>query len=60
VAYQDSNYNCFYFEAAIPEVLLSLECGASRLIAMEYDWRKDRFLLFADTGTVLVVSRYRD
>jgi hypothetical protein len=57
IAYQDSEYRCFYFEAAVPERIIALEGGSSPLLCLDYDSHTDRFLLVADTGKVLVISR---
>jgi hypothetical protein len=57
VAFQDSSYNAFYFEAANPAVMIPLNAGNMKLICMDYDARMDRFFFVAESGKVLVVSR---
>jgi hypothetical protein len=57
IAYQDTDYNCFCFEAAKPEVAVRIEMGTSRLVCIKYDRMNDRLTLVADTGKVLIVSR---
>jgi hypothetical protein len=58
VAYQDADFNCFYFEAADPAALIPIEMGDSHLVCITHDWLSDRFTLVANTGKVLIVSRH--
>jgi hypothetical protein len=57
VAFQDTDLNAFYFEAANPAEMIPLDSGGARLACIDYDWQTDRFFFIAETGKILVVSR---